>query len=696
VDSLRATRIEVWVFAAADDGVPVLVAPLQRNGESRWEVTIDGAELDEAGVDTIYYGFRAWGPNWPYDESWEPGTEVGFVSDVDDQGNRFNPNKLLIDPYARELSHDPQGIDEVGYDVFGTGPERRALDSAARAPKSIALPSLAPVAPGPSRSLGEDVVYEVHVRGLTRNDPQVEEACRGTYAGAATRAEYLAQLGVTAIEFLPIHETDNDHNDREEGASGDNYWGYSTLSYFAPDRRYACDKTPGGPTREFREMAQAFHDAGIKVYLDVVYNHTAETGTWGSPDSAVVFSLRGLDNATYYELSDDSMGYVNNSGVGANLDVTQPLGRALVVDSLVYAHETLGVDGFRFDLAAVLGNQCPSGCFQFGHEGLLTEIAELARPLEGGEGVDLLAEPWGVGPGTYQIGNFPTGWSEWNGMFRDALRRDLNRFGLESVTPRELLARMRGSPDLYGDDGRTAQASVNFLTAHDGFTLYDLYACNDKVNDQPWPFGPSDGGSNDNYGLDWGDADARRKLARTSVAWLMTAAGVPMLRGGDEFLRSTQCNNNPYNLDSPGTWFNWEQVGNEADFTEFVRAMIAFRRRHPALTAATDFRGAARWLDPDAGDVDDAYLDEPSLHFLAMELPTTDVQGEPAEAIYAAYNGWSSSIDATLPEPPAGTAWYLAVDTGEAGPAAVVEPDAQDVVQAVTVRDRALVLAVAR
>jgi isoamylase len=385
VDSTRATRVEVWVYADPHDAEPVLTEVLEPVSDTRWEVIIDGEALRDAGVETIYYGFRAWGPNWPYDPAWEPGTEVGFIADVDAEGNRFNPNKLLIDPYAREISHDPQTIEEGGHAVFASGPDRRQLDSGRRAPKSIVLPELEPLPPGPDRPFSRDVVYEVHVRGLTRNDPAVEEACRGTYAGAATRAEFLAELGVTAVEFLPIHETDNDHNDREEGAEGDNYWGYSTLNYFAPDRRYACDKSPGGPTREFREMVEAFHAEGIKVYIDVVYNHTGETGTWGVSDTAAIFSMRGLDNAAYYQLSEDGLGYVDNSGVGANLDVTSPLAKQLVMESLRYAHEQLGVDGYRFDLAAVLGNQCSAGCFEYGQQGLLTEIAEaFARPDEGG------------------------------------------------------------------------------------------------------------------------------------------------------------------------------------------------------------------------------------------------------------------------------------------------------------------------
>jgi isoamylase len=247
VFSERATRIEAWVYDEPLDASPSVVLELEPVGDGHWEGTLDADVRHDAGLETLFYGFRAWGPNWPYDPLWEPGTEIGFVTDVDDHGNRFNPNKLLIDPYARELTHDPQTLEHHGHAVFASGPDRRQIDSGPRAPKSIALVDPSPLPPGPDRGLRDEIIYEVHVRGFTRSDPTVSEACRGTYAGAAQKASYLAELGFTAIELLPIHETDNDHNDREEGAEGDNYWGYSTLSYFAPDRRYACDKSPGGP-----------------------------------------------------------------------------------------------------------------------------------------------------------------------------------------------------------------------------------------------------------------------------------------------------------------------------------------------------------------------------------------------------------------------------------------------------------------
>ncbi len=693
VFSGAATRVELWIFVGPHDGTPALIVPLDDDGSGNWSTSVPEQDLRDEGVETIYYGFRAWGPNWPYDPSWEPGSSAGFVADVDGEGNRFNPNKLLIDPYARELSHDPQSVEQGGYDVYASGPEHRLLDSAARAPKSIALTDPPPLPAGPERSFADDVVYEVHVRGLTFADAAVDEECRGTYAAAASKAAHLADLGFTAIELLPVHETDNDRNDLAQG--GDNYWGYSTINYFAPDRRYACDRSPGGPTREFREMVQAFHAQQIKVFIDVVYNHSVETDTWGSPDTAAIFSMRGLDNANYYETTEDGMGYVNNSGVGPNLNVAREPTQRLILRSLRYAHEVLGVDGFRFDLASVLGNRCATDCFEFSDTGLLHDIAQMARAPQGGAGVDLLAEPWGIGPGTYQLGNFPSGWSEWNGQFRDVIRRDQNRYDAEDVSPGDIVRKLQGSPELFADDGRTPAASVNFLVAHDGFTLYDLYSCDDKVNDQDWPFGPSDGGSDQNYSRDWGDAFARRKVARSGVALLMSAAGVPMLGGGDEFLRSLRCNNNPYNLDSPANWLDWEQRETESDFADFVRSMIAFRGRHPSIARNDDFYVEARWLDDGGAEMDADYRNNASLHFVAMYLPTGAVAGETVEAIYLGYNGWEGAITATLPSPPVGTQWFLAADTNVAQP--VAAPRGQSALEdEVLVADRSVVLAVAR
>ena len=348
------------------------------------------------------------------------------------------------------------------------------------------------------------------MRGLTEADPSAGACARVPTPAPRARADDLATLGVTAVEFLPIAETQNDRNDVDPSSdSGDNYWGYSTLAYFAPDRRYACDRSPGGPTREVRAMVQAFHDRGIKVLLDVVYNHTAEGG------GSSLFTLRGLDNAGYYQLDKAGTGFTNSNGVGADVAATKPLASALILDSLHYWRDEVGVDGFRFDLAPILGNICGPGCFTFDPRSLPTTIAQQLARDASGNGADLIAEPWGVAAGTYQVGNFPAGWSEWNDHVRDTLREDQNEAGVTAITPGSLATRIAGSSDLYAHDGREPAAGVTYLVSHDGLTLHDLFACDQPNNTQPWPYGPSTGGSTSNHSWDHGgDATAQRQATR--------------------------------------------------------------------------------------------------------------------------------------------------------------------------------------
>jgi isoamylase len=643
---------------------------------------VPASELAAAGLgETIYYGYRAWGPNWPHDSKWTKGSAAGFKSDVDAAGNRFNPNKLLFDPYAVEMSHDPIAAGSTDGSVYGTGPVHRAKDSGRVAPKAILLRSdHGSIGTRPARPLKDEIIYEVQVRGLTMNDPSVPAELRGTYAGAARKAAYLKSAGVTAVEFLPVQETQNDQNDLQAATTtDDNYWGYMTLAYFAPDRRYAHDQSAGGPTREWKEMVRAFHDAGIKVYIDVVYNHTGEGGMWdGTGDVANVLSFRGLDNAAYYELSDGNRFPYDNTGVGGNFNAANEVARDLIIDSLKYWKDNLGVDGFRFDLGVVLGNSCKSNCFNFdkldGANALNRAVRELpVRPEDGGIGADLIGEPWAIGDGTYQVGNFPAGWAEWNGQYRDTLRKVQNKLGLEAVTPGQLATRIAGSSDLYGDDGRRPFHSINFIVAHDGFTLRDLYAYNSKQNNQPWPFGPSDGGEDNNASWDQGgDPAAQRQAARTGLAMLMLSAGTPMITGGDEMYRTQYGNNNAYNLDSPKNWLDYSDLSTSGTFADFSRRIMTFRSAHPALRPAKFFRGADNngnglkdiaWYRDNGGEADGAYMDNASNHFLAYRLDGTEA-GDGATSIYVAYNGWSAKVTATLPPPTAGKSWYRVADTG--------------------------------
>ena len=557
-----AEAVELDLYASALGAQEVARLPMTRTtAGAPWAADVGSAALAAQGITgVVYYGYRAWGPNWHRDSTWTKGSSAGFVADVDGKGNRFNPNKLLIDPYTREISHDPLQPGALSSSPYATGAASRGTDDGAMASKSMVWPpDTTDVGTRPVRALKDDVIYEVHVRGLTMNDPTIPDASRGTYTGAAMKAAALAAIGVTAVELLPIQETQNDQNDANP--QGANYWGYSTIAYFAPDRRYASDKSPGGPTREFKAMVQAFHASGIKVLLDVVYNHTAEGGVSGSdPSIARLLSLRGLDNAAYYELAADHATPVDDTGTGGNVNVVTPVARDLVIDSLQYWSTTMGVDGFRFDLAAVLGNSCASDCFKFAPDdpnGILLRAANdlPARAPAGGAGVDLIAEPWGVGNGTYQLGQFPAGWSEWNGSFRDSIRIAQNELGTNAITPATLSQRIAGSPDLFGANGRAPSASIDFVDCHDGFTLHDEYAYGAPLNNQPYPLGPSSGGSTANDSWDQGgSATAQRQAARTAMALVAVSSGVPMLAGGDEMLRTQYGNNNAYNLDDSPMW----------------------------------------------------------------------------------------------------------------------------------------------
>lgn len=700
VFSSRATRIELCLYSAATgQQEKVRYVMVKDTATNVWQKTCSVATLKNTyGITgTVYYGYRAWGPNWTYVSTWTKGSSTGFISDVDAQGNRFNPNKLLVDPYALEITHDPTTATNTDGTFYASGPLHRTKDSGTVAPKGIVL-SLDTTSFGtkPTRAFKDDIVYEVHVRGLTRNDPSIPAADRGTYKGAGQKAAYLASLGVTAVEFLPVQETQNDTNDvNPTTTDGDNYWGYMTLNYFAPDRRYSADKTPGGPTREFKAMVKAFHDAGIKVYIDVVYNHTGEGGAWINGDSSTfnVMSWRGLDNPTYYCLTADKQFSWDNTGVGGNYNTFNRTAQDMIVDSLAYWRDTIGLDGYRFDLASVLGNTCEHGCFNYDKMNSNTALNRVwrdlsPRPGAGGSGVDLIAEPWAIGGNSYQVGNFPSGWMEWNGIYRDTIRKDQNQLGLEAVTPGTLATRFAGSSDLYGDDGRKPWNSVNFIVAHDGFTLRDLYAYNSKNNLQAWPWGPSDGGEDNNHSWDQGGIAAdQRKAARNGFALMMLNAGVPMFNGGDEFLRTQQGNNNAYNLDSVGNWMNYTWTTEQGWFNNFAKGLIAFRKAHPALRptnfySSVDNNGNVmeqlRWFTP-AGTVPDAaYFNNANNHAIAYRVDGTEF-GDSASAIYVAYNGWSGDVNFTLPWPGAGKNWYRVTDTsnwGE-GPNQVATPGSE-------------------
>jgi glycogen operon protein len=582
VYSRNATHILLEIYHSPTQETAQYDYWLQKNPQDHiWRAKIAAVPLG------TFYGFRCWGPNWKYEEGWQRGnSNRGFQQDVDDQGNRFNPNKVLYDPYAREISHDKEtpamlaaGENEAMY-FTGGGQYRgiicREYDTGKWAPKGIVVASdKTSTGTRPHLEPQDAAIYETHIRGLTQHKSSsqlqqilqgkegfeavenVPEAYRGTYAGAAYMAKYLQALGFTTIELLPVQETANDTN--PDDSPGGNYWGYMTFGYFAPDRRYAYDKSPGGPTREFKQMVKAFHDQGLEVYLDVVYNHTGEGGNVGHKDVTAFVSFGGFDASEYYVLTDDYRLVDGATGCGNQLNFSHQVTQNLVVDSLSYWLEEMGIDGFRFDLAPVLG-RTPSAFARenwkeqrqfFPQHPLLKRIQLLGEKYD----AEIIAEAWDIWG--YEVGNFPAGWAEWNGRYRDSVRRFLKGDG----NTNNFCQQVNGDYESFNDQGGP-QKSINFVVAHDGFTLMDLVSYNHKNNDNTWPFGPSDGGNDNNDSWDsGGDRTLRRQRLRNFWTILFFSRGVPMVLWGDEFGRTQNGNNNAYNIDSVATWNNYHMIG---------------------------------------------------------------------------------------------------------------------------------------
>jgi isoamylase len=682
VYSSQATRIVLHLYASGYGVQESATYVLSPAGNDVWAVTVPVSAIQGAGITgPVYYGYRAWGPNWPYSASWTKGSSAGFISDVDASGNRFNPNKVLLDPYALEISQDPlNALNQVG-SIFASGATYRAIDSGPYASKGIVLPASGQsTGAKPTRAQKDDVIYEVNVRGLTKQDPSTPTQYQGTYYGAGLKASYLASLGITAVEFQPVQETQNDENDVVPNSDAEqNYWGYMTENYFAPDRRYAYNKAAGGPTAEFQAMVAAFHKLGVKVYIDVVYNHTAEGGLWNNdPTIATIESWRGLDNATYYELSGGNQYFYDITGTGANYNTYNPVAQNLIIDSLAYWTNTLGVDGFRFDLAPVLANNCLNAnaeaaapnCANGGYNFSASDpnvavqriLAEFTiRPAAGGSGLDLFAEPWALN-GNFQ-GQFPKGWSEWNGAFRDTMREAQNELGNMPISIGQDAQDFTGSSNLFQANGRSPWNSTNLIDVHDGFTLHDVYYCNGPSNSQAWPYGPSSGGPDSNYSWNQGGAAVdQRRAARTGMAFEMLSAGTPLMEGGDEHLRTLQCNSNAYNLDSTANWLGYSWSTEQSNFFNFVQRIIAFRLAHAALRPATWYTSSqVVWYDPSGAVASSSYWRNANNYAIAYTINGSSL-GDP-NSMYIAYNGWSGSVNFTLPTPPTGTNWYRVTDT---------------------------------
>ncbi len=652
--SANAQKVELCLF---DDPVAPLESErveLERTGDS-WHVRLEGVGPRQV------YGYRVHGP-------WDPG-----------QGHLFNPAKLLVDPYARAICGELRW-DEA---LLGYQPDRpdvpSVLDSAPYMPRCVVVgPALAPAARRrpvvpPSRT----ILYECHVKGATMRHARIAPSHRGRYAGLADRAfvAHLEDLGVTTIELLPVHHVAAEEHLFSRGLT--NYWGYSTLGFFAPDARFASGDT-GEQVDEFRRMVDVFHEADMEVVLDVVYNHSPE----GGPDGPTL-SLRGIDNATYYRLrADDASTYEDFTGCGNTIDASRPRVRQLVLDSLRYWAGELGVDGFRFDLAAALGRN-PR---HFAREGRFFELVRQDPVLAG---CKLIAEPWDPGPGGYQLGRFPDEWCEWNDRFRDCVRRFWR--GDPGQLP-ELASRLAGSADVFGPTGRGCTASVNYVAAHDGFCLEDLVSYRKKHNDanlEGGRDGPLD--QSHNWGTEGPSRDRRvvrlrERAKRNLVVTAMLAQGTPMWLGGDELSRTQGGNNNAYCQDNVVSWFDWDTDGRKLAFLRFVRRCIAARRDNAVFRRRRHFDGESSkgvgWLTPEGDPMSLDDWGDPERRTLTMWLDASyadpvDEAGTAQEARSVVWllNGHSRVRRFRLPAPDAGEVWRMLLDTACDGAQAPVRSD---------------------
>ena len=601
------------------------------------------------------YGYRVHGP-------WAP-----------EAGQRCNPAKLLLDPYAKAIEGQVVWAQACFPYNFGDENSRNDDDSAAFVPRSVVHNPYFDWGNDrpPDIQLNESVIYEVHVKGFTARHPDIPEAQRGTYAGLGHPAaiEYLTGLGVTAVELLPVHQFIHDAHLVERRLR--NYWGYNSIGFLAPHNEYAAGGQRGEQVAEFKAMVRALHEAGIEVILDVVYNHTAEGSHMGP-----ILSMKGIDNAAYYRLvADDPRFYYDTTGTGNSLNVGHPHTLQLIMDSLRYWVTEMHVDGFRFDLAASLARQ-------FHEVDRLSAFFDLIQQDPVVSQVKLIAEPWDIGEGGYQVGNFPALWSEWNGQYRDTVR-DFWRG--EPATLGEFASRLTGSSDLYQADSRHPGASVNFVTAHDGFTLRDLVSYNEKHNEANGE-GGADGESHNrswNCGAE-GETDdkdilaLRQRQKRNFLATLLLSQGVTMLLGGDESGRTQRGNNNAYCQDNEISWQDWDHV--DEDLLDFTRRLIALRREHPVLRRRRWFQGLPirgsvdlGWCKPDGAEMGDDDWDAGSAPtvglFLNGEAITDrDRRGQRVtdDCFLLLFNAHHEPIEWTLPKL-WGERWELVIDTAGAG-----------------------------
>ena len=631
--SAHAEAVDLCLFSP--EGVEVERIRLPEYSHEIWHGYVPGV-----GPGTRY-GYRVHGP-------WDPAA-----------GHRFNPNKLLIDPYARFIDGEiTWGQPTYGYRFDA---EEKDLsfddgDSAPSMPKCVVIDPASIDRSGdvaPRVPWDRTVFYETHVRGFTQLHPAVPEAMRGTFEGLGHEAivAHVKSLGITAIELMPIHWFPDDEHLLARGLR--NYWGYNSLGFFAPARRYLGPNGLSG----FRDMIRAFHDAGIEVILDVVYNHTAEGNELGP-----TLSFKGIDNFSYYRtIAGEPRWYVNDTGTGNTLNTSHPRVLQLVLDSLRHWVTNFGVDGFRFDLGTILGRE-PHGFDE--RSGFFDAVGQDPVLSQ----VKLVGEPWDIGPGGYQVGGFPPGWAEWNDKYRDTVR-DYWR-GREGVVP-DLAARLTGSGDVYDRRGRRPWASVNFVTAHDGFTLADLVSYEERHNDANGE--DNRDGHSDNRSCNHGaegpteDADIRairERQKRNFLATLFLSHGTPMLLAGDEFGRSQRGNNNAYAQDNEISWVDWA-IGEEgAMSTEFVRDVIALRRTQPLFRRAGWRDGTVvTWLNPNGGEQTEEAWKDPGATTFGMRLSREDLDGTTEwNDVVVAFNAHDGEVPFALPDRE-GRPWTVALDT---------------------------------
>lgn len=670
--SENAERVELCLFDESDREERVVLA---NHTAHNWHAYLPGVGPGQR------YGYRVHGP-------WEPKA-----------GHRFNPSKLLIDPYAkaiegpirfgraRVLAYSP-----VGEDV------RDEEDSAPAIPRCVVIDEAfdwegdAPLA----RPWAETVIYELHVKGFTQRLPGVREDLRGTYAGLASEAAiaYLQELGVTAVELLPVHHIADEQFLVERGLA--NYWGYSTIGFLAPHAAYAATGTRGEQVREFKGMVKALHRAGIEVILDVVYNHTAEGNHLGP-----TLGFKGVDNVAYYRLvPGDPRHYMDFTGTGNSLNPVNPSVLRLIMDSLRYFVIECHVDGFRFDLASALARELYDVDKLSAFFDVIHQDPVLSQ-------VKLIAEPWDVGPGGYQVGNFPILWSEWNGMYRDTMRD----FWRGHTAVAEFARRFTGSSDLYQDDGRHPSASINFVTCHDGFTLRDLVSYDRKHNEANLE--DNRDGSDDNRSWNCGvegETDdpeinaVRDRQTRNFLATLLLSQGAPMLLAGDELRNTQRGNNNAYCQDNELSWLEWELGDRERGMLEFTKRLLRLRAEHSVFRRSAFLTGEARqgsgapdvwWFRPDGRRMTQSDWSRGDAFALGAflnggEIPTLTDEGEPVvdDSFIVLFNAWREPVTFTLPPTRFGRRWAHEVCTAvpELQPNGTVVPARA----AVTLEGRAL------